>query len=175
MGPAAALAGVFIRTGSFIASGERVLSGLVHRFGTLNVVVDNAGCFGSRPLPRNGCLIEFGSLTVYVATEFPCRFPERVQVAADPPAVCAARGRRTARPASCAEVMMTAPVIGTSIATAGETEVSTRSTRTARPPLERPENRTVQAGISRVPVTPSPLQDVIQKLATPVADRKSVV
>ena len=130
VGPAAALAGVFIRTGSFIASGERVLCGLVHRFGSLNVVSDNAGCFGSRPLPRNGCLIEFGSLTIYVATEVPCRFPERVQVAADPPAVCAARGRRTARPASCAEVMMTAPVVGAGGATAGEAEVSTRSTRT---------------------------------------------
>ena len=60
VGPAAALAGVFIRTGSFIASGERVLCGLVHRFDSLNVVSDNAGCFGSRPLPRNGCLIEVG-------------------------------------------------------------------------------------------------------------------
>ena len=40
---AAALAGVFIRTGALIASGERVLCGLVHRFGSLNVVSDNAG------------------------------------------------------------------------------------------------------------------------------------
>ena len=64
---------------------------------------------------------------------------------------------------------MTAPVVGASIATAEETEVSTRSTRTARPPLERPENRTTQAGTSGVPVTLSPLQDAIEKLATPVA------
>ena len=64
---------------------------------------------------------------------------------------------------------MTAPVVGASGATAGEAEVSTRSTRTARPPMERPENRTVQAGTSRVPVAPSPLQDVIDKLATPMA------
>ena len=64
---------------------------------------------------------------------------------------------------------MTAPVTGAGVAIAGEAEISTRSTRTARPPLERPENRTVQAGTSRVLVAPSPLQDVIEKLATSVA------
>ena len=73
MGPAAVLAGVFIRVGSLIDSGECVVCGLVLRFGSLNVISDNAGCFGSRPLPRNGCLIEFGGLTVYVATEIVCR------------------------------------------------------------------------------------------------------
>ena len=57
-----------------------MLCGLVHRFGSLNVVSDNAGCFGSRPLPRNGCLIDFGALTVYVATEVPCWFPDRKSV-----------------------------------------------------------------------------------------------
>ena len=64
-----ALAGVFIRTGSLLASGERVVCGLVHRFGALNFISDNAGCFGDRPLPRNGCLIMFGAYEVYVATE----------------------------------------------------------------------------------------------------------
>ena len=160
-----ALAGVFIRTGSVIASGERVVCGLVHRFGSLNVISDNAGCFGDRPLPRNGCLIEFGGLTVYVATEIVCRYPERVQVPADPPAVCAARGRRTARPASCVEVMMTAPGTGVGKAMAGDADTGSKSARPGRPPLERPENRTTQASTSSVPVMPSPLQDVIEKLA----------
>ena len=76
------LAGVFIRTGSVIASGERVVCGLVHRFGSLNVISDNAGCFGSRPFPRNGCLMELGDLTVYVATEIVCRYPKWVHAAA---------------------------------------------------------------------------------------------
>ena len=57
-----------------------MVCGLVHRFGSLNVVSDNAGCFGNRPLPRNGCLIDFGVLTVYVTIEVPYWFPERVQV-----------------------------------------------------------------------------------------------
>ena len=65
------LAGVFIRTGCLLASGKRVVYGLVHRFGTLNFISDNAGCFGDRPLPRNGCLITFGEYEVYVATELP--------------------------------------------------------------------------------------------------------
>ena len=59
--------------------------------------------------------------------------------------------------------------VGAGVATAGDADTGTRSTRTARPPLERPQNRTAQAGTSGVPMTPSPLQDVIEKLATPVA------
>ena len=107
MGLTEALAGVFFRTGSLLASGERVVCGLHHRFGALNFISDNAGCFGDRPLPRNGCLVTFGAYDVYVATEVSCSFPEHVLIAADPPVVCAARGRRIARPVSCAEVMMT--------------------------------------------------------------------
>ena len=107
VGQTEALAGVFIRTGSLLTSGERVVCGLVHRFGALNFISDNAGCFGDRPLPRHGCLVTFGDYEVYVATELSCSFPEHVLVAADPPAVCAARGWRITRPVSCAEVMMT--------------------------------------------------------------------
>ena len=57
-----------------------MVCGLVHRFGSLNVISDNAGCFGGRPLPRNGCLVEFGGLTVYVTTEVVCRYPERYKL-----------------------------------------------------------------------------------------------
>ena len=73
VGPTAALARVFFRTGSLITSGKHVISGIVHRFGTLNVISDNAGCFGDRPLSRNGCLVMFGSFVVYVATEVECK------------------------------------------------------------------------------------------------------
>ena len=89
MEPAAALAGVFIRTGSLIYSGEHMLYGLVHRFGSLNVVSDNAGCFGSRPLPRNGCLIDFGALTVYAGFPKGCRLvqilPQSAQLVCNSP------------------------------------------------------------------------------------------
>ena len=34
--------------------------------------------------------------------------------------------------------------------------------------MERPENRTAPASTASVPVTPSPLQNVFEKLATPV-------
>ena len=64
---------------------------------------------------------------------------------------------------------MTSPIIGAGHATAGEAEASAKSTRTARPPLEKPENRAAHAGTSSVPVVPGPLQNVIEKLATPVA------
>jgi hypothetical protein len=85
MGPAAVLAGVFIRMESMIASsGERVVSGLVQKLGALEFVSDNAGCFGSRPFPRNGRFITFGTHEVYVRTGSVCRYPEWVLKAADP-------------------------------------------------------------------------------------------
>ena len=62
---------------------------------------------------------------------------------------------------------MTALGAGVGKATAGDADPGTKSTRTGRPPLERPQKLT--ASTSSVPVTPSPLQDVIEKLATPVA------
>jgi hypothetical protein len=77
MGQIDALAGVFIRTGSVIASsGECVVSGLIHRLGSLSLVTDNAGCFGDGPFPRNGQFISFGSHEVYVGIERACRYPE---------------------------------------------------------------------------------------------------
>ena len=57
-------------------------------------------------MPRNGCLIMFGSFVVYVATEVACRYPERALEAEDPPAICAIRGQRLACSTDCAEVMV---------------------------------------------------------------------
>jgi hypothetical protein len=103
-----ALARVFIRTGSVIASsGERVVSGLVQRLGSLSFVTDNAGCFIGRPFPRNGRIISFGSHEVYVGTERACRYPEQVLVVADPLSHMLAHAGRSARPVESAEVMMT--------------------------------------------------------------------
>ena len=167
VGPAAALAGVSIRTGSISASGERVVCGLVLRLGSLNFVSDHARCVGSRPFPRNGCLINFGEHTVYVATEVVCKYPEQVLEAEDPPAICAARGLRIARPGSCAEVMMTGTADGAGKGDTGNP--AAKSTRSAKVTLERTENLPDQAGTSQVPVRQVPLEDVIQKLAVPVA------
>jgi hypothetical protein len=70
-------AGVFIRTGSAIASsGERVVSSLVQRLGSLSFIFDNAGCLGGRPFPMNGRIMSFGSHEVYMGTERVCRYPE---------------------------------------------------------------------------------------------------
>ena len=109
MGLTAALAGVFIRTGSIVASGERVVCGLAQQFGSLCFVDDNAGCFGSSPLPASGRIICFGAHQVFVATELPRVYPAMVHVAEDPPSVRSACGRSIAPSAGCAEVMMTAP------------------------------------------------------------------
>ena len=64
VGPAAALAGVHIRAGILTVSGERVVSGLVQRLGSLDFVNDNAGGFaggfaGGGRFPKNGRIIEF--------------------------------------------------------------------------------------------------------------------
>ena len=69
MGPAATLAGVYIRTGSFIASGEPVVCGLVQQFGSLCFIDDNTSCFGNEPMPANSSIISFGAHQVYVAME----------------------------------------------------------------------------------------------------------
>ncbi|KAK1620878.1 hypothetical protein QYE76_026395 [Lolium multiflorum] len=57
-----ALAGVHIRAGLLTISGERVVSGLVQRLGSLDFVNDNVGCFANGgKFPKNGSIIEFGS------------------------------------------------------------------------------------------------------------------
>ena len=101
-----ALAGVHIRTGSPVHFEVRVLSGLVVRLGEMDFVCDNAGCFRNRPFPGNGCLIDFGGFTTYVATEVVCSYPDLVLEAEDPPMLCAAWGLRTDRSPSSVAVMM---------------------------------------------------------------------
>ena len=165
VGPAAALAGVYIRTGNLLVSGERVVSGLVQRLGHLRFVSDNARCFGSKPLPANGRFIEFGAHEVFVGTSSVHCYPERVVVAADPPALCAVRGKRTTRPAGSVEVMMTAPA-NPAAAKGGAAKappVPTKSGRAAKPALERPEN------IGEASSRPTPFEVAIERLAEPIS------
>ncbi|KAK1664687.1 hypothetical protein QYE76_052846 [Lolium multiflorum] len=82
VGPSASAAGVFIRTGLTTTTGERVASGLVWRFGSLDCVSDNAGCFADRPFPAGGNIISFGGFDVYVATVAPPRYPREIEVMA---------------------------------------------------------------------------------------------
>jgi len=170
VGPAAALAGVEIRTGSVIASsGERVVSGLVQRFGSLDFVSDNLGCFGSMPFPRGGSFINFGAHQVYVAVRAAPVYPEKVHVAADPPAMRgAARGRLTASPVSSAEVLMTAPGADAGGGGAGKLGMPAKATRSRGPPLERTENLAGGAGTTADPATPTVLQAAIDRLKAPV-------
>jgi hypothetical protein len=164
------LAGVFVRTGSVIASsGERMVSGLVQRLGSLSFISDNAGCLGGRPFPRNGRIMTFGSHEVYVGTERVCRYPEQVLVAADPPPHMLARAGRSARPVESAEVMMvgaaTPSVDGAGKGAAADVPLEQRPKRSARPPLERAENL---AGTSGVSARDQPLIPIINRLLEPV-------
>ena len=69
VGPAAALAGVHIRAGLLTISGERVVTALVDRVLAMDFINDNAGCFANGgKFPKNGSVIEFGSLRVYYGT-----------------------------------------------------------------------------------------------------------
>ena len=163
VGLAATPAGVFIRTGSFIASGERVVSGLVQRLGSLDFVSDNAGNFLNGPFPRNGLFVNFGQHRVFVGT-VPVRvYPEVVRVAADPPAF-----RATSRSASSAEVLMVGTGTDLGKGAAAEPAVpAARPSRSSKPAYERQENITERAGTSTPPI-PNVLQATIDRLATPV-------
>jgi hypothetical protein len=122
------------------SSGERVVSGLVQRLGSLSFISDNAGCLGGRPFPRNGWIMTFGSHEVYVGTERVCRYPEQVLVAANPPSHLLAHAGRSARPVESVEVMMagtTAPPAGGAGkgAAVDVPPKQEKAKRSARPPL----------------------------------------
>src|SRR3954470_9762311 len=93
VGPAAVLAGVKIRTGNFIRTGERVVSGLVQRFDLCDYVSDNAGSFRRKAPRRNNVFINLGMHQIYVGVDTSCVYPHRVVVAGDPP-LGAANGLR---------------------------------------------------------------------------------
>ncbi|KAK1685229.1 hypothetical protein QYE76_046077 [Lolium multiflorum] len=151
VGPSASSAGVFIRTGLTITTGERVASGLIWRFGSLDCVSDNAGCFADRPFPAGGSIISFGGHDVYVATVAPPRYPRQVLRCASPPPRAG-----SSAPASPAvvQVMM-----------AGE-ELPTKNPRTRGPNLERNVDPNASGSGPKAP--PSRLDEVRAKLSSPL-------
>jgi hypothetical protein len=68
VGQSAAASGVKFRPGSPSILGERVASGLVWRFGTLNCISDNLDCFGDGF--GSGSFLDIGSHCFYVAKPF---------------------------------------------------------------------------------------------------------
>jgi hypothetical protein len=165
------LGGVFIRTGSVIvASGVRVVSGLVQRLGSLSFISNNAGCLGGRPFPRDGRIMSFGSHEVYMGTERICR--KKVLVAADPLSHLLAHAGRSARPVESTEVMMagtsmpSADGAGKAAAAVADTPPEPpKAKRSARPPLECAENL---AGTFDVPARGQVLLPIIDRLLEPV-------
>src|SRR3954469_8706965 len=107
VGPAAVLAGVVIRMGNFINTGERVVSGLVQRFGLCDYVRDNAGSFRGKTPPRNGFFIGLGKHRVYVGVDITDVYPYQVVVAEEPPRSVASSPSEEQR-AGSVEVMVAA-------------------------------------------------------------------
>src|SRR3954468_13865589 len=85
VGPAAVLAGFMIRTGNFVHTGERVVSGLVRRFDLCDYVSDNAGSFRGKTPQRNGVFINLGMHQIYVSVDASGVYPHQVIVVGEPP------------------------------------------------------------------------------------------
>ncbi|KAK1644069.1 hypothetical protein QYE76_061874 [Lolium multiflorum] len=158
-------AGVFIRTGLTITTGERVASGLIWRFGSLDCVSDNAGCFADRPFPAGGNVISFGGFDVYVATIAPPRYPREIVRCASPP------------PGAGASLTTSGPCIMQEVMATGDDAID-KSTRVRGPELER-TNRDAGASGSgpKAPAPPSRLDEVRAKLSSPLtagADPSSI-
>ncbi|KAK1678450.1 hypothetical protein QYE76_039298 [Lolium multiflorum] len=146
---------VFIRTGLTITTGERVASGLIWRFGSLDCISDNAGCFADRPFPANGNIISFGGFDVYVATVAPPCYPRQILRCASPP------------PGAGASLTAASPCIMHEVMAAGD-EQPTKSTRVRGPDLERNVGGHASASGAKPPPPPSRLEEVRAKLSTPL-------
>ncbi|KAK1699489.1 hypothetical protein QYE76_016186 [Lolium multiflorum] len=127
----------------------------------MRFINDNTGCFSNGgKFPKDGRVIEFGSILVYYGTvpERQCLLP--VLVAPDPPR----SALRSDHAAGSVEVL----VVGAGAAgkgAAAEGAGQTKSTRTAKPPTERNQEA---AGASAAPPE-TPLQAAMSVLATPIA------
>ncbi|KAK1681506.1 hypothetical protein QYE76_042354 [Lolium multiflorum] len=155
MGPSASPTGVFIRTGLTITTGEQVASGLIWRFGSLDCVSDNAGCFADRPFPAGGKVISFGGFDVYDATVAPPRYPRQILRCASPP------------PGAGASLSTASPCVMQEVMASGD-DAGDKTTRVRGPQLER----TAAAGASgsgpKAPAPPSRLDEVRAKLSSPL-------
>src|SRR3954471_22624027 len=159
MGPAAVLVGVKIRTGNFIHTGERVVSGLVQRFDLCDYVSDNAGSFRRKTPPRNGVFINLGTHQIYVGVDTSCVYPHQVIDAGEPP-LSAANGPRAARPIGSVEVMV---AVGAQTAAAGA--------RSSKEPAAGGQVTTKQAAPQPTEVDPSAAMSSEVQETTPKAAR----
>ncbi|KAK1692123.1 hypothetical protein QYE76_008820 [Lolium multiflorum] len=155
VGPSASPVGVSFRTGLTTATGERVASGLIWRFGSLDCVSDNAGCFADRPFPAGGSIISFGGHDVYVATVAPPRYPRQVLRCASPP------------PGAGASNNFTGPCVTQEVMATGD-ENTNRTTRVRGPHLERNADGGASASGPKAPPPPSRLEEARAKLRTPL-------
>ena len=74
-------AGVTFCTGSRGRLGERVATGLVTTFGSIDFIADNAASFAGSAFPEGGTVIIFGEHRVYVAVT--PEYPAVVQACSD--------------------------------------------------------------------------------------------
>jgi hypothetical protein len=131
----------------------------------MDFVSDNAGCLASGgAFPRDGYIMEFGSLHVYVATVREPQYLSPVLVAPDPPRSSSSRA------VGSVEVMM-AGVTGAGKAAAQEDAAPTKSGRTANPPTEREQNN---VGTSTAAPPSTPLQAAMCVVGTPIAQNADV-
>jgi hypothetical protein len=137
VGQRAATTGVKFRLGSPSIPGERVASGLVWRFGTLDCVSDNLACFGDG-FGGSGSFLDVGSYRFYVAKPF----PEEVTDVLDPLSDGCSSCGKSCDFGAMVEVMALGDEEG------GDPLCS------ARPPLERPPLQEQNAPLqSRTPRT----------------------
>jgi hypothetical protein len=121
MGLRVATTGVKFWPGSSSTLGEKVASGLVWKFGTLDCVSDNLACFKDG-FGDGGSFLDVGGHCFYIAKPF----PEKVIDVLDP--LCDAGS-------DCSESGDFSPMVGV---LALEEDGGSDLSRTARPPLKRP-------------------------------------
>ncbi|XP_024310616.1 uncharacterized protein LOC104584890 isoform X3 [Brachypodium distachyon] len=96
-------------------------------------------------------------------------------MADNPPAVRTVRAQHAYCPANHVEVKVTAHGADTGKDAAGGGVAPTKSGRTAKLPLEKPEDIAAQAGTSALPPKPTQIQASIERLTTPVASNVNPV
>jgi len=155
VGPSAASAGALFRTGPYTSSGERVASGLVLRFGSLDIITDNAACFADS-FVDGGSIIDFGSFSVYIAVV--PGYPREVLVFPDAPSADAGCASSSPDPCRSMGVFATGDRVVSGSGSQGDGH-------SRRPVLERP---IAGSGVASRQVVAEALDTVLQDLRTPI-------